>query len=544
MVRHVLRGVLATEPARKANPVPSDWQARGRQIALADAREGLVLLKNAHRLLPLNAARLDRLAVIGPNARDFQWQGGGSAFIGNPTRKPDLVSALQEVARKAAPERKHPLEIRFVKGCSLSHGLAAPVPASALRLPDGSGKGLLGEYFNNQTLTGKPAFTRKDTQVNFDWGGGAPKGLPADHFSIRWTGKLIPPKTGTYKLGTLSDDGVRLWLDGKLIIDDWRDHAVETRVASVHLEAGRAYDLKLEYYELYGEAVARLAWTLPKQDQLDEARQAARWADVAIVCVGDNYRIESEGHDRTSLELPGDEVALVNAVAEANPRTVVVLNAGAPILMRDWLDRVPALLLCWFPGQEGDLATAEALFGLVNPSGKLPLTFPKRLADCRACANYPGSDGHVWYRERLFVGYRQYDADGLEPEFPFGFGLSYTTFKLSDLRLERTTLSPGGTLQVTVKVKNTGKRPGAEVVQLYVHKPYSRVIRPPKALKAFARLFLEPGETRTLSLAVPVAQLAFYNVRDHSWQVEPGPYEVLVGNSSRNLPLRGTFTVQ
>src|SRR5439155_9320786 len=300
------------------------------------------------------------------------------------------------------------------------------------------------------------------------------------------------------------------YVDGQQVIDNWTQ---QTRgdtyfgtgsaevTARVEMEAGQTYELRVDYSSQGATLLAgvRLGHLPPvAENAIERAAALAARSDVALLFVGLNGDWESEGHDRPDMELVGAQVALIEQVAAANPNTVVVLQTGSPIAM-PWLDRVAAVLQAWYPGQECGNAIADVLFGAVNPSGKLPQTFPVRLEDNPAYINYPGENGRVRYGERIFVGYRYYEKKKVEPLFPFGFGLSYTSFAYDNLRLSTDVLAPGKRLTVSVDVTNTGQRAGQEVVQLYVHDVASRLARPPKELKGFAKVALAPGETKTVT---------------------------------------------
>jgi len=260
------------------------------------------------------------------------------------------------------------------------------------------------------------------------------------------------------------------------------------------------------------------------------------------VCVGFGGDWQSEGFDRTELGLPGQQDALVEQVAAANPRTIVVLNTGSPISM-PWLNRVAAVVQAWYPGQECGNAIADVLFGDTNPSGKLPQTFPLRLEDTSAYFDFPGENGKVYYGEGLFVGYRSYDRRKIAPLFPFGFGLSYTTFSYSSLQLSARQVGPNDTLQVSVDITNTGQRTGKEIMQLYVRDPQASLHRPEKELKAFAKVQLEPGERKTVTLSLGRDALAYYDDLAHEWVAEAGEFEVLVGASSQDIRAAAPFTL-
>jgi beta-glucosidase len=275
----------------------------------------------------------------------------------------------------------------------------------------------------------------------------------------------------------------------------------------------------------------------------DEAVALAARSDAAVVVVGYSFRLESEGFDRASLDLPKGQDDLIAAVAAVNKKTVVVVAAGAPIAMTRWIEGVPAVLYAWYGGQEVGHGVGDLVFGLAVPSGKLPVTFPRRIEDSTAFGHYPGENLHVAYGEGIFVGYRGFDRDKKEPLFPFGHGLSYTTFEYSDLTIKTPKVKAGAPVEVSLKVRNTGPRAGAEVVQLYVHDVKSSLPRPEKELKGFGRVLLQPGEARTLSFTLEPSALAFFDPGRGDWTTEAGEFKVLVGASSRDIRLEGAFSV-
>jgi beta-glucosidase len=411
--------------------------------------------------------------------------------------------------------------------------------------PGHTGQGLLGEYFVGKERAGTPALVRVDPTVDFHWELAAPApGLPEDGFSVRWTGKLIPPKSGLYALGLLSDDGSRLYLDGKLVVDDWGDHPPTLKTAQMELVGGKAYDLRLEYFEGIVGASVELLWQSADKDPIRRVAEVARGADIVIAAVGDGMGDETEGADRASLSLPGRQDEIVRAAATVNPKIVVITTSGAAIAM-PWLDQVRAVLHGWFPGQEAGSAFTDLLLGDVSPSGKLPVTFPKRLEDEPAFGNFPGAGGKVAYKEGILVGYRWYDTRKIEPLFPFGYGLSYTTFAYRDLAVS--TWDPERGVSVRLKVKNTGARRGAEVVQIYVHAQSAAVSRPEQELRAFVKVALAPGEERVVTLKLPARAFATFDpnlAEPDAWRTDPGPFEIRAASSSRDLRLRATVTVK
>lgn len=517
-----------------------------RQLARTVAQNGMVLLKNQNNLLPLDKNRIKSIAIIGPNADVAITGGGGSSFI-DPFY---AVSPLAGIKAKVGDK----IKIHYSRGISPEPGLT-PIPAECLRPPEDAEEknGLLAEYFNNMKFSGEPVIRRIDAQINFNVGDGkVDDQLNDDQISIRWTGRLIPKQTGLYALGVSSDDGTRLYLDGQLRVDNWGDHGIITKADTIKLVAGKEYELMVEFYENGGGAAAILGWQ--KIDKMNRTRAIAserqkavalaKSADVAVVCVGNTADIETEGKDRDHLYLPAGQQDLILAVRQANPRTIVVLYSGAAVLMDGWIDRVPALLEVWFPGQEGGNALADVLFGDVNPSGKLPTTFPKHWEDAAAFGNYPGTDGVVHYAEGIFVGYRHFDKKNLESLFPFGHGLSYTRFDYRDLQIEPGVIEQDGKINASLTVANTGTCSGAEVVQLYIQDEASTVPRPVKELKGFKKVVLNPGEEQRVTFVLDKSALAFYDIVTQNWIAEAGKFQVLVGSSSRDIRLVGGFELK
>jgi beta-glucosidase len=510
--------------------------AEHRALARTAGAHGIVLLKNDRHILPLKRQAIRSLAVIGPNAAVARLGGGGSSGV-SPFYS---VSPLEGLQNKCGEK----IAVRYSEGCQMVSSLTA-IPSTHLTPTDGSEgqHGLRAEYFNNKELDGAPVLTRIDAQVDFDWGPGSPAPeINADGFSARWTGKLSPPSSGTYELGVTSDDGSRLYLDGQLLVDNWKDQGAATKSATVPLDAGRTYDIRVEYYENLGSAVAKLGWQ-PPGDPLAEASRIAAESDLAIVFAGLSSQFEGEGADRRDMALPGQQNALIKAVVRANTNTIVVLNNGTPLVMSEWIDNVPAVVEAWYPGQEGGHAIADVLFGDVNPSGKLPTTFPRRPEDSPSYGNYPGKDGVVRYAEGVFVGYRHFDSKHVEPLFPFGHGLSYTRFKYGDLNVNPRRDATGTHIQVSFNLQNVGDREGAEVVQLYVHDVEASVERPVKELKAFKKVNLKPGETQAVEFELDDTALAFYDTGRREWVAEPGEFEILIGSSSQDIRLSQLFTL-
>jgi beta-glucosidase len=510
------------------------------KLAREVAEQGIILLKNQGALLPLDASKIYSIALLGPSAQTMQMGALGSPYV-TPLSS---VGPLEGITKRAGAG----IAIHFVPDDLDAFNRV--IPSSAL-VPAGNplGHGLLGEYFANPLWQGAPLVKRVDPTVNFHWTSPAEVGIPGikrKAFSVRWTGTLIAPVTGHYELNLAAHEGGQVYLDDKEIIHLGRAGAPQIP-AEVDLVAGKSYALRVDYFQKGGGALAKLTWDVPRENPYAAEIAAARQSDVAIVFVSTGRR-EGEGHDRPSMALPKRQDLLVQAVAAANKNTIVVLNNGAPVDMSSWIDRVPGLLEAWFPGQEGGNAIASILFGDVNPSGKLPTTLARRREDYPDYGNFPGVNGVVQYREGIYVGYRHFDRENIAPLFPFGYGLSYTTFDYGPLRLSTSRLAPNGEVSVSLDVKNSGSRAGREVVELYIHDPSPKIDKAPRELKGFAKIDLAPGETKTVTLPITARDLAYFDVPGRQWKADAGDYEIEVGASSRDirqkavLQLTATYT--
>ena len=492
-----------------------------RALALRAAHQAIVLLKNEGNLLPLKKD-IRSIAVIGPNA-DAARLGGYSGF------GMKVVTVLEGIRAKLPTAR-----IQYVKGSELEAAGLPPIPTANLFPPaaQAGAHGLRGEYFDNMTLLGQPVLVRTDPVVNFDWEGGAPDPkLPADRFSVRWIGALVPSASGVYKLSVTTDDGVRVWVDGKQVVDSWFDRGASADFFTLKLEAGRRYDLRIEYYENGGSASASLGWNVQADAsaELQRAVAAARQSDAAVIVAG--YP-EGEGRDRADLNLPAAQEELIRAVAGTGVPTVVVLMGGSAVTIGNWGDLVPAVVEAWYAGEEGGNAIADVLFGDYNPGGKLPITFPQTVGQVPLYYNTKPTGR----------GYDYITVSG-KPQFPFGHGLSYTKFAYSNLRITPKAIAPTGNVEVRVDVQNTGARAGDEVVQLYLHDVVASVTRPLKELKGFQRISLAPGETKTVTFRLTSEHLEMLD-RELKTVVEPGIFEVLVGSSSDDIRQKATFEVR
>ncbi|MCC8246178.1 glycoside hydrolase family 3 C-terminal domain-containing protein [Saccharothrix luteola] len=520
-VRRVLRLMMRTG-LLDGDPRPVVDPAAHAAVARRQAAAGMVLLRNDRSLLPLTAAA-GTVAVSGWYAGFAHTGGKGSSHV---TPYPEhTVTPLDG------------LRARVGAGLTYTPG-SRPSPFA---VPPESLSGLRADYYANRDLAGTPVASTAPASIDFDWAGGSPAPtVPADNWSARFTATLAVPATGAYDLAVTSDDGSRLYLDGALVVDNWGDHATRTRSTRIPLRAGARHQVRVEYYEAAGDAGLRFGWYTPAEadPELRRAVEAARAADGAVVVVGDD---STEGADRPSIDLPGNQDALVSAITAANANTVVVLETGGPVTM-PWLPAAHTVLQAWYPGEQGGHAVADVLFGAAEPGGRLPVTFPTGLdaTPIASPAQYPGEGGVVHYAERLRVGYRWYDATGTTPLFPFGHGLSYTTFRYANLAVAP---AAGQGVSVSFDVTNTGGRAGSAVPQVYVGYP-DAAGEPPRQLRGFAKVAPAAGATTRVSVELDRRAFAIWDEAGRSFRVPPGTFAVTVGASSRDLRLTGTVTRQ
>jgi beta-glucosidase len=485
-----------------------------RQLALRVAREAIVLLKNQNNFLPLKHAPAN-IAVIGPNADDLDALEGN--YNGTPSKPVTILGGI----RARFPQAK----VTYVKGTGLVGPVTAAVPTSALCVDAScSGHGLKGEYFPNMKLEGSPALTRTDSTVDFAWGdtGMSPELLK--NYSARWTGVLLPPVTGDYLVGFTGQDGYRVWLDNELVTEDWNvHHPASTLTKKLRLEKDRRYAVKIEYFQDVRSAEARFIWSLPDQGGR-EAVEAARSADLVVVAMGLSARIEGEemkvdaegfaGGDRTKIDLPGPQEQLLERLFATGKPTVLVLMNGSALAV-NWADQnLPAILEAWYPGEEGGTAVAEAIAGDFSPAGRLPVTFYK------STLQLPAFDDYSMAKRT----YRYFDG---EPLYPFGYGLSFTSFDYKNVRTDRVTASSKESAKISVDVVNTGAMAGDEVVQLYVSHP-GVAGAPLRALKGFQRVHLDRGEMKTVTFTLGDRQLSVVDA-DGKRRIVAGTVQVWVG---------------
>ncbi|HXN47351.1 MAG TPA: glycoside hydrolase family 3 C-terminal domain-containing protein [Bryobacteraceae bacterium] len=511
--------------------IPLDNPA-ARAVALEAARGSMVLLKNEGNLLPLQADKLKTIAVIGPNAAAAVTGGGGSSQV----QAFSAVSFLDGVKKLVGTRA----EVIYASGLTLPSEVSQTTQFFTEQ--NRQEPGLKGEYFDRR-FQGSPALVRTDRQVHFRFTKSYKEG-GAEHFVVRWTGYYFPVDSGGYAFHITADNGYRIYVDDKLIAQKWYGQPLIPAPTAFAMQSDAAHKIVVEAIK-FGDDVSMDFGIAPANNgDAERAKDAATKADVVILCVGFDASTEGEGADRT-FGLPPGQDALIRYILAANKKTVVVLTAGGAVDMTAWIEHTPALIHTWYPGEEGGTALAQILFGQTSPSGKLPASFEKRWEDNATFNSYldPAGTSRVSYSEGVFLGYRHFDKGKVKPLFPFGYGLSYTTFQYANLRVAPA--SGGDALAaVSFDVKNTGGREGAEIAELYVGDKHSKIERPVKELKGFAKVSLKPGETKTVRLTLDRRAFSYFDPSGHKWKAEPGEFSILVGGSSAKIELEGKYTLE
>ena len=500
---------LFENPYTNKNLIKERFHTKENQdVALEAGHKSMVLLKNDGNILPLSKD-IKTVAVIGPNA-DASRLGGYA--VKNKVGTTVLEGIKQVVGAKT--------NVLYEEGVSLIVK-GQIIPSKFLFTPDGSQNGLKGEYFNNRNVEGTAALTRIDSQLEFDWPWSPGDGVTDDDFSIRWTGYIQSEKSFDGWLGLSSDDGIRMWIDDQLVIDNWSKGATSMVTTPKNIEAGKKYKVRIEMWEGGWGARAHLRWNLEKVN-FQPAIDIAKKADVAIVVLGESNELVEENRDVASLDLHGMQQELIEAIQKTGTPVVCVLLNGRP-LSTNWIsENIPALVEGWFPGEFGGKAVADVLFGNYNPGGRLPITVPKSVGQLP-----------IYYNQKRSAIHR-YVAESENPLYTFGYGLSYTNFQYSNLKISSPEIKTDGSLKVSIDVKNTGNYDGDEVVQLYLKDVYSSVTTPEKTLKGFNRIFVKKGETKTIEFTLTADELSIWN-REMKKVVEPGDFVVMVGGNSTDL---------
>ena len=542
LIRTELRYGFTDRP--QLDPADSTVSISGDKVALKGALESITLLKNDGHLLPLDASKIKTIAVIGPDAWPAIVGGGGSSEA-TPFA---AVSTVTGIANLLGPD------VRVL----YSRGL--PEMVDVFRRTAWTGE-VKVEAFPNHDFKGTPTTgTRRNVA---DWKPAEWEPVDPNPRSIRYTASYKAGDAGKYLLiGAASgEDAFNISVDGKPMLDQVHAEGQVPKYATLDLAAGQTVSVQADYVPRGSGTRFGIGMVYEPKLVSEDAKQIASLADVVVLAIGFDPQSEGEGHDRT-FTLPWGQDALVDAVIKANPHTVVTLTGGGAMDTRRWIDKVPALLHTWYPGQEGGTAVAEVLFGKHDPEGKLPISFDRDW-DANPSAMYyygvPGGDTvlhttgvdgkpldytvpHIKYDDKLMVGYRYWTTTGKHPLFPFGFGLSYTTFSFDHLQAPATAAS-GSTVAVSFDVTNTGGVAGAEVAQLYVSDPSAKASRPERELKGFAKVRLAPGETRHVTLDLDARAFSYWDESSHGWKIDPGKFVIRVGDSSENAPLSADLTL-
>lgn len=504
------------------------------QTALDIAREGLVLLKNDGDLLPLRKkGGKGRILVLGPNAEEVPHGGGSGAVTPFGT-----VSVYKGLKQTAGAEN-----VELLSEDRLYASIDAVVWPDSLSACSASGQsGYRAEYYLGLEPEGEPLHTRIEPSVCGSWGYGAPfEDMPDDGYAVAWEGFYKASEAGVLRAVMSGDDGYRLFVNGRQLDGHWSRHALSSKTAFLQVEKDSLYHFRFEFFEAAGEARAQLELGLRREDVL---RDAAANASAIVYCGGFNADLEGEGFDRP-FELPGSQTADLELLTGLNPRTIMVLHAGGAVDFRGWGDRVAAILMAWYPGQEGGRAVAEVLTGKVCPSGRLPVSMEQSWEDNPVFNSYYDrrdvAHKRVTYTEGVFVGYRGYDRNGVAPRYPFGYGLSYTTFAYSDLTVEPL---GGNRVRIGFDIANTGKVDGREVAQVYVSDCEASVPRPEKELKHYAKVEIPRGKRVHVELELADEAFGYYDVAAGKFVVEPGDFVISVGSNSADRPLQATVTLR
>lgn len=499
-----------------------------KELALQTARESIVLLKNENNLLPLKKD-FKSIAVIGPNADDLE------VLLGNYNGMPsDAVTPLKGILKKVSSKTK----IYYEPGCDIVDEIPLSVIISKEYLFTDKTKkqqGLVAEIFDNSRFEGTPILKKVDSKIDFWWLHKIPFGqIQQNNFSIRWNGYIVPPKSGKYKIGGWGFNGLHIFFDDSLIVKYDGEHAPIKKFSDLILEKGKAYKIRVDYYSSSRYSMVQLFWSIPDDEKEKRAIEAAKKSDVVIMCMGISPRLEGEeldisvpgflGGDRTSLDIPISQQKLIKKIAELGKPIVLVLLNGSALSVNWESENIPAIIDAWYGGQSTGDALADVLFGDFNPSGKLPITFYKSVEQLPDFRNYD-MKGRT---------YRYFEGEVL---YPFGYGLCYTTFKLSNARLDKDKIKINGTTKLFIDIKNTGKKSGAEVVQLYVKGKGQKYNDAIKTLKGFEKVYLKPGETKTITFEITPDVLQKF-IEGKGFVIEKGIYYLMVGSSSRDSDLQ------
>ena len=501
----------------------ANFEAAHKKIALEAALESVVLLQNKNALLPISTAT-ESIALIGTDATEARLGG----YSGPGTKK---VSILNGMLQKYGASK-----IFTAAGPGRDSKNWTIIPSKYLWTTQGNQtqEGLTAQYFNGIEFGNNPTLQRIDKTINFHWTISTPdQAINPEFFCAKWTGNIRAPKSGTYKIGLSGNDGFKLYINNQLIINNWDKQSFHTSLVDYNFTAGNNYPIRVEFKEPNGNSTIKLIWNVDVvntvEEKITEAVAVAQKSKVAVVVVGLE---EGEFRDRASLQLPGEQEQLIQRVAATGTPTVVVIVGGSAVTMGNWMDKVSSIVDVWYPGEEGGHAVAAVLSGAYNPGGKLPITFPVSEAQLPLVYNHKPTGRGDDYE----------NLTGL-PLFPFGYGLSYTSFEYSNLIIEKPIAKKGDPINISFVVTNTGKLAGDEVAQLYLRDQIASVARPVQALKGFERINLAAGASKTIKLTLLPEDFEMLNEKMET-VIEPGDFTIMIGSSSRDIRLKKTVTLQ
>lgn len=529
-VRHILRVLIAfgfKDGTEADKTIPLD-DPQSAATALSVAKEGLVLLKNENNILPINPKKYKHIIITGKNAHGYVRGGGSGAVV--PFHYTNLFDGIRKEGELNNVKVEYIDELDFMPSIMFTDdNLSQP--------------GFRADYFKNIHFEGEAVVKQIEKKINYTWAGGTElEGLPKEYFSVKWFSTMCSEEGGEYEFTLGGDDGYKLFINDQPVIDDWTPGGFRSTIITKKLEAGVKYRVRVEYYQQGGGAGVCFMWKRKNETQNRYAEYLNK-ADLVVACFGHNSDSEGEASDR-SFSLPELDKKMLVGLAGCKKPIIGVVNAGGNIEMQSWEPSMKGLIWAFYGGQEAGTAVGEALFGKVNPSGKLPMTFEKKWEDNPAFSSYhdPDGDKHVKYTEGIFIGYRGYDKLKREVQYPFGYGLSYTTFKLSDMKVGKQ--QADGTLEISCRLTNTGKKDGAQVVQAYVGKAGSSAVeRPEKELRKFAKVFLKAGESQTVNMVLPKESFMYFDVNSKKFVTDPGTHNILLGFSSRDIKAQKTHSI-
>lgn len=507
-------------------PYEKNLAPEHRELALEAARKSIVLLKNENNALPLDIKKLKRIAVVGPNANNLSIIKGN--YHGTPVRP---VTILEGIKQKAGND----VEVIYKQGCNLviEGAVFELIPEEVFASENK--KGIKAEYFNNLEVEGEPILTRTDRDINSNWIHEPVDNLDMDNFSVRWTGQIIPERSGEMTIGLTGDDGYRLFINGEKRIDQWQKQSPTTKSMKIVVEKGKPVDFVVEYFESGGGEEIQFQWGYSADANSDAVLENFSDVDVIIFAGGLSPKLEGEemptkyegfaGGDRTKISLPKVQLEFLQSLNKTRKPVILVLASGSAVAVNYAKEHISAILACWYPGESAGTAVADVIFGDYNPAGRLPVTFYKSVNDLPPFEDYNMKNRTYRYFEK-------------EPLYPFGYGLSYTDFEYSTPEIEKQEIKSNENVKISVKVTNTGKTDGEEVVQLYIKDMDSDIsYRPVKELKGFERIFLKAGESKTVNFELTPRDMSLYNPEKDAYMVEPGEFTIMAGGSSLDRDL-------